>query len=98
MAGSMSSSISAGIATGMSGSITSGMAASSISSGMTGSMAEGMTGIVYTDEGGEEQSLLGKLVYTTDEMGSSNIILQVMFRKESFLIWLTESCIYSSHK
>ena len=37
-----------------------------------------MTGIVYTDEGGQEQSLLGKLVYTTDESGSSNIILQVV--------------------
>ena len=38
---------------------------------------ESMTGIVYTDEVGQEQSLLGKLVYTTDETGSGNIILQV---------------------
>ena len=37
---------------------------------------DNMTGIVYTDEGGEEQSLLGKLVVTTDETGSSNFILQ----------------------
>jgi len=41
-------------------------------------VSDNVTGIVYTDEGGEEQSLLGKLVYTTDETGSSNIILQEM--------------------
>ena len=36
-----------------------------------------MTGLVFTDERGHEQGVLGKLVYTTDESGSSNMILQV---------------------
>ena len=43
-------------------------------------VSDNVTGIVYTDEGGQEQSLLGKLVYTTDETGSSNIILQVLLQ------------------
>ncbi len=51
---------------------------------------ENMTGIVYTDEGGQEQSLLGKLVYTTDETGSGNIILQVQF----FLLFLFYSLCF----
>ena len=37
-----------------------------------------MTSIVYTDEGGQEQSLVGKIVYTTDESGTGNIIIQVI--------------------
>ena len=37
---------------------------------------EGVTSIVYTDEGGREQSLVGKIVYQTDETGQSNIIIQ----------------------
>jgi hypothetical protein len=37
---------------------------------------EGVTSIVYTDEGGREQSLVGKIVYQTDESGQSNIIIQ----------------------
>ncbi len=37
-----------------------------------------MTSIVYTDEGGQEQSLVGKIVYTTDESGTGNIIIQVV--------------------
>jgi hypothetical protein len=39
---------------------------------------EGVTSIVYTDEGGQEQSLVGKIVYTTDESGTGNIIIQVV--------------------
>ena len=38
--------------------------------------AEEVTSIVYTDEGGREQSLVGKIVYQTDESGQSNIIIQ----------------------
>ena len=34
------------------------------------------TSIVYTDEGGREQSLVGKIVYQTDETGQSNIFIQ----------------------
>ena len=36
-----------------------------------------VTSIVYTDEGGREQSLVGKIVYQTDDSGQSNIIIQV---------------------
>ena len=39
---------------------------------------DGVTSIVYTDEGGQEQSLVGKIVYTTDESGTGNIIIQVI--------------------
>ena len=38
--------------------------------------AEEMTSIVYTDEGSREQSLVGKIVYQTDESGQNNIIIQ----------------------
>lgn len=60
-------------------------------------VSDNMTGIVYTDEGGQEQSLLGKLVYTTDETGSRNIILQVdnntvnwLFRGFNFLQFILD--------
>ena len=39
-------------------------------------VGEEVTSIVYTDEGGREQSLVGKIVYQTDEAGQSNIIIQ----------------------
>jgi len=39
-------------------------------------VSDSMTGLVFTDERGQEQGVLGKLVYTTDETGSRNIILQ----------------------
>ena len=39
-------------------------------------IGEEVTSIVYTDEGGREQSLVGKIVYQTDEAGQSNIIIQ----------------------
>jgi len=32
--------------------------------------------LVYTDEGGGEQSLVGKIVYQTNESGQSNIVIQ----------------------
>ena len=35
-----------------------------------------MTSIVYTDEGGRQQKMVGKIVYQTDEKGQSNIIIQ----------------------
>ena len=34
------------------------------------------TSIVYTDEGGREQSLVGKVFYQTDETGQSTIFIQ----------------------
>jgi len=37
-----------------------------------------MTSIVYTDEGGREQQMVGKIVYQTDGSGQSNIIIQEM--------------------
>ena len=38
--------------------------------------AQEVTSIMYTDEGGREQSLVGKIVYQTDESGQSNIVTQ----------------------
>ena len=38
--------------------------------------AEEVTSIRYTDEGGREQSLVGKIVYQTDESGQSNIVIE----------------------
>ena len=35
-----------------------------------------VTSIVYTDEGGRQQKMVGKIVYQTDEKGQSNIIIQ----------------------
>ena len=35
-----------------------------------------VTSIVYTDEGGRQQKMVGKIVYQTDERGQSNIIIQ----------------------
>ena len=44
---------------------------------MTGLDSAGtMTSIVYTDEGGRQQKMVGKIVYQTDEKGQSNIIIQ----------------------
>ena len=37
-----------------------------------------VTSIVYTDEGGREQQMVGKIVYQTDGSGQSNIIIQEM--------------------
>ena len=37
---------------------------------------DNVTSIVYTDEGGREQKMVGKIVYQTDSKGQSNIIIQ----------------------
>jgi len=43
-----------------------------------GDAGDTVTSIVYTDEGGREQQMVGKIVYQTDVSGQSNIIIQEM--------------------
>jgi len=43
-----------------------------------GDTGDTVTSIVYTDEGGREQQMVGKIVYQTDGSGQSNIIIQEM--------------------
>ena len=45
--------------------------------GPGGDHSDMVTSIVYTDEGGKEQKMVGKIVYQTDDRGQSNIIIQV---------------------